>query len=344
MITMSAILTRDVVSVSSGRPATTFANARPGASFTSRICSVAVAVSSTPEPRVGSSTVMSTVNGCWVSKSSACPPRMNSSVPRSSKKNRFGPTSSRFSRPNASSWITMSATFARVPRKGVSGMPEFTETTSMVGASLMSVIWKVRSTESSGVAPTLVSSTETVTEKLESVSKSRMVPALRNNSVPKRVNRSALGPASESVSEPKASSLMTKSANLISEAVSVFSASSVTTLAASSEGGSLTSVTVSLNSARSSRPGPSVGSSTSMKTSSSNSLSKSSSAPAFKNNSNPSSSKSPLSAPCSDKVFVPFPSSVSTTSASLIRLETSVSSANSSTTFAKDKLGGSFGT
>ncbi len=96
-----------------------------------------------------------------------------------------------------------------------------------VGASLTLVTVSVKFTEASGVAPTVASSTLTVTLYEDFVSKSSGTPALSRSSVPTISKNAASAPVSESVFVPSASSVMTMSANLIARIVSVFSGSVV---------------------------------------------------------------------------------------------------------------------
>ena len=106
-----------------------------------------------------------------------------------------------------------------------------------VGASLTSVIPIVKAAVSSGVAPTEVSSTSTVTSRFGLVSKSKVTPAERNSSVPSISNIAASAPDSVRSLVPKASSVMTISAILIRELVSVSSANVAVVLFNNTVGG-----------------------------------------------------------------------------------------------------------
>ncbi len=112
----------------------------------------------------------------------------------------------------------------------------------------------------SGVEPTVVSSTLTVTLYDDFISKSRTVPALSRSSVPTISKNVASAPARESAFVPSASSVTTMSASLIAAAVLVFSASVVVVVfcSATAVGASLTSVTLIVNDLSNIRPSKSV--------------------------------------------------------------------------------------
>ena len=321
--TMSATLVRLVTSAPSDRLVIVLFSATVGASFTSVSVIASAAVSSGVTPTVASSTLTVTCRVPFVSKSSAAFAFRNSSNPSISKSAASAPVSVRVSVPKASSVTTMSATFVRLVTSAPSDRLVTALFSATVGASFASVSVIANAAVSSGVTPTVVSSTLTVTSRVPFVSKSSAAFARRKSSNPSISKSAASAPVSARVSVSSASSVTTMSATFVRLVTSAPSDRLVTVLFSATVGASFTSVSVIWKAAASSGLPAISGSSTVTLTSSVGLASKSSATFARKNSSFPSISNKAASGPLRPVVLVPSPSSVTTISATLIRVDVS---------------------
>ena len=113
--------------------------------------------------------------------------------------------------------------------------------TLSIEASFTSIIATDIFTLSSGVRPTVVSSTCTSTSSMASVSKSRTDPAFRNNSVPSSSNRTWSTPESTRLLLPRTSSMISISAIFMRALVSALSSKNEVTTTTLKDGESFTS-------------------------------------------------------------------------------------------------------
>jgi len=139
--------------------------------------------------------------------------------------------------PNSSSVIIISATLTALDVSVFTGKLVTVLARLTVGGLFVSVIVIDKGAVSSGVTPTEMSSTSTVTFRVELTAKSRLVAGARCNSVPTISNSAASGPLRLRVFVPRASSVITISATLIALERSWFTAKFVVALMSSTVGG-----------------------------------------------------------------------------------------------------------
>ena len=198
------------------------------------------------------------------------------------------------------------------------------------------------STLSSGPAPSVASSTKTVTSSCGLVSKSSAVPAFRNSSPPSSSNNAASEPPRDTLFTPVMSSVTATSAIFKRVAVLVSSARLAGAPVAETLGASLVSVMAMVRLALASGVPTSSVSLTSSVTSSCGLASKSSAVPDARKISVPSISNKAASAPLRPSSSVPNPSSVTAKSATLMREDVSSVSPSVETVGVMTTVGASF--